>query len=387
MDISQTGKTVNEKQIAFIICTNDQLRLDECLMYLSFLNIPEGFTTDTITIQGAAGMCAGYNAAMKESNAKYKIYMHQDVFITDRDFLLKLLKIFKSDSRIGMVGAIGSPRLDYKGLMWETPRVGNLIDGKVNHYDFGFHENEIIDVDCIDGLLMATQADVPWRENIFTGFDFYDLSESFEFKKRGYRVVVRDVADDGIVHDDGIANMLNFEKWRKIFVEEYKDFLSPVSYAASHGYNTRLEQWQNLYQRRDEYQSIFDDLTSFVDEALSSHDLEKLHMFVDIVEKQKGICHYSNIVICLYDIVLTVFKEIDASEQTNFISDVHSVKEALDKLQKCRQMIMRQKFSVPEPYLKEAGEYLDSVTSATARKSIEKMVDMRFGAGKVQVSH
>ena len=126
IDISQTEKTVNEKQIAFIICTNDQLRLDECLMYLIFLNIPEGFTTDTITIQGAAGMCAGYNAAMKESNAKYKIYMHQDVFITDRDFLSKLLQIFASDSRIGMVGAIGTPRLDYTAMMWDMPRVGKL---------------------------------------------------------------------------------------------------------------------------------------------------------------------------------------------------------------------------------------------------------------------
>ena len=69
MDISQTGKTVNEKQIAFIICTNDQLKLDECLMYLSFFRIPEGFSTDVITIDDAPGMCAGYNAAMKESNA------------------------------------------------------------------------------------------------------------------------------------------------------------------------------------------------------------------------------------------------------------------------------------------------------------------------------
>ena len=56
-------------------------------------------------------MCAGYNAAMRDSDAKIKIYMHQDVFIADKDFLLKLLEIFDSDSHIGMVGMVGALRL------------------------------------------------------------------------------------------------------------------------------------------------------------------------------------------------------------------------------------------------------------------------------------
>ena len=37
---------------------------------------------------------------------------------------------------------------------------------------------------------MATQYDVPWREDLFDGFDFYDVSQSFEFRKAGYTVGV-----------------------------------------------------------------------------------------------------------------------------------------------------------------------------------------------------
>ena len=370
---------MNEKQIAFIICANDQLKLNECLMYLSFLKVPDGFSTDVITIGDAPGMCAGYNAAMNESDAKYKVYLHQDVFITDRDFLLKLLQIFYTDSQIGMVGAVGAPRLDCRGIMWETPRVGNLTGVIINHYDFGFHENEIIDVDCIDGLLMATQVDVPWREDVFTGFDFYDASESFEFKKQGYRVVVQDVADDGIIHDDGVLNVLNYEKWREIFVEEYKDFLSPVSYADSHGITSILDQLQILYSRRDEYQRIFDDLSSLMETGLASHDIKTIYIFARIIDSQMDICQYSNTLMNLYDISLIVFKELEAGKQADFIGDVHSVREALDKFQKCRHMVIRQRLSVPDPYMKEADEYLDCETNAISKKVIDDLVDAKIG--------
>ena len=72
---------MNEKQFCFIICTNDELFLQECLIYINDLYVPEGFTVDIITIKEAASMAARYNAAMGASDAKYKIYMHQDVFI------------------------------------------------------------------------------------------------------------------------------------------------------------------------------------------------------------------------------------------------------------------------------------------------------------------
>ena len=31
------------------------------------------------------------------------------------------------------------------------------------------------EVEGVDGLLMATQYDIPWREDLFDGWDFYDL--------------------------------------------------------------------------------------------------------------------------------------------------------------------------------------------------------------------
>ena len=85
-----------------------------------------------------------------------------------------------------------------------------------------YHESKtFIPVECIDGLLMATQYDVPWREDLFDGFDFYDVSQSFEFRKAGYTVGVPVQRDAWCIHYHFDVNMTNYEKYRKIFVEHY----------------------------------------------------------------------------------------------------------------------------------------------------------------------
>ena len=36
-------------------------------------------------------MTSGYNNAMKKTDAKYKVYLHQDVFILNHNFLMDIL--------------------------------------------------------------------------------------------------------------------------------------------------------------------------------------------------------------------------------------------------------------------------------------------------------
>ena len=100
----------DKNKICFIICTNDGQQLEECLMYLSLLHVPEGYSTDVVTVTGAASMASGYNGAMRSSDAKYKIYLHQDTFIVETFFLDYLLRLFRKSSRIGMVGIVGAER-------------------------------------------------------------------------------------------------------------------------------------------------------------------------------------------------------------------------------------------------------------------------------------
>ena len=69
---------------------------------------------------------------------------------------------------------------------------------------------------------MATQYDLDWREDLFKGWDFYDVSQSAEFIKNGYQVVVPNLKDPWCLHDDGFLNLNNYDESRKIYLSEYK---------------------------------------------------------------------------------------------------------------------------------------------------------------------
>lgn len=98
---------MNEKCIAFIICVNDENEFQESLNYIDALDVPEGYNTDVIAVREAPSMAAGYNLAMQSSDAKYKIYIHQDVFLIYKELLKDLISLFQNNDQIGMVGVLG----------------------------------------------------------------------------------------------------------------------------------------------------------------------------------------------------------------------------------------------------------------------------------------
>ena len=218
---------MNDKKICFIACVNDKDFFSECLLYISRLHIPEGYEVDVISIEEATSMTSGYNEGMKSSDAKYKIYLHQDTFITDLFFLQEMIDIFTSDSKIGMIGIVGTPLMPEDGCMWNKPRVFSLYSNS----NCDIEKCEIyaepgtykyVSVEAIDGLLIATQYDFPWRDDLFKEFDFYDASQSMEFIRKGYKVVVPIFHKPVCVHDDGlILSLINYDENRKKYIAEY----------------------------------------------------------------------------------------------------------------------------------------------------------------------
>ncbi|MDE7366482.1 MAG: glycosyltransferase family protein [Lachnospiraceae bacterium] len=215
---------MDEKKFCIIMCVNDKHFEQEAITYINRLRIPEGYDIDCLSIWEAASMAAGYNEGMKTSDAKYKIYMHQDVFIINRDFLYRLLEIF-SNPAVGMVGCIGTPKMPANGIMWYGKRIGQIFAHNVYHtLDSGFLDivrSPYQPVEAIDGLLMATQYDIPWREDLFKHWDFYDASQSFEFIRAGYEVVVPYMEQPWVIHDEGFMKLKTYYEDRKLFVKEY----------------------------------------------------------------------------------------------------------------------------------------------------------------------
>lgn len=222
--ISGSIVNMNIEKICFILCVNNEEYEKEALFYISRLKIPKGYEIEIYSVWEAACMTAGYNEAMRSSDAKYKVYLHQDVFIVNTNFLLELLGIF-TDKKIGMIGMVGSLSLPESAIMWFGERVGKIISN--NGYcselvSFTEIEDAYQEVEAVDGLLIATQYDIPWREDIFKKWDFYDISQCMEFRKAGYKIVVPKMAEPWVIHDNGILNFTYYNEERKKFKEVYK---------------------------------------------------------------------------------------------------------------------------------------------------------------------
>ena len=215
---------VNEKAVCFIICSNDSLYTEECIYYINHLNVPDGYRIEVLTIHDAKSMTSGYNEGMRASDAKYKVYLHQDTFIVNHDFIQDILDIFTQDSSIGMIGMVGAPDLPYTGIMWDGKRCGGLYHWNViSTQESWMKENTFSEVEVIDGFLMATQYDVPWREDLFDKWDFYDCSQCKEFARHGYKVVVPAQEEPWCIHDGGIASYNSYDGERQKFVKEYQN--------------------------------------------------------------------------------------------------------------------------------------------------------------------
>ena len=217
----------NHHKISFIICTNQPDYLEECKRYIQELIIPDGYSIEIIPINGAPSMTSGYNQGMRQTDAKYKVYLHQDVFILNRNFISETLDIFRHNDKIGMIGMVGTKRLPDNACMWTTPmRIGALRSCVLNTVDDFFdlpisHTKGFAPVQAVDGLLIMTQYDIPWREDLDLGWDFYDVSQSLEFSKQGYRIAVPYQAVPWVLHDNGFLHLGGYHISRKKFLMEY----------------------------------------------------------------------------------------------------------------------------------------------------------------------
>lgn len=225
--------SINENEICFIICTNDLEQYAECDAYIRRLNVPEGMSIDVISIQEAPSMCAGYNAGMNASDAKYKVYMHQDVYIINRDFIKDFLECFKRNPKAGLLGMIGRKFLPDYDYFFGGDQWGSAYETQVHEtitYDNYSKRGQDEKVMHLDGLLMITREDIPWREDIFDKWDLYDTSQSLEFLRAGFEVVVPFMEQPWVIHDCGYLSLSNYASQREKFVKEYTDFpLIPVT--------------------------------------------------------------------------------------------------------------------------------------------------------------
>lgn len=218
--------------IAFITCVSNEALYSECLLFLKRLSLPKGMRAEYIGIRGASSMCQGYNEGMKRTNARYKVYLHQDTLIVNKNFVYDVIKLF-SDVTIGALGVIGCRNLPASGVWWD----GLRTYGRVLHaceaestVDSICSEpqDEYIEAEAVDGLLFATQHDTAWREDLFDGWHFYEIAQSQELSQRGYKTIIPRQKSFWCIHSPKEKPLeISYKRYQKIFLREYGHRLEP----------------------------------------------------------------------------------------------------------------------------------------------------------------
>ncbi|MCR5178418.1 MAG: glycosyltransferase family protein [Lachnospiraceae bacterium] len=216
-----------ETEAAFIICTNNERYLEECRFYIDKLQVPEGMTVKVIPIRHAKSMTAGYNEAMYASNAKYKIYLHQDMFIVNSRFLYDLIDLFRENDRLAMLGVAGTEHLQDADA-WSSLDIGGCYSiGTFSGLGSVAVKPQIRNpleryqaVDFIDGMLIATQYDMEWDERV-EGFHFYDVSQCERYRRAGYEIGIVRQEELWSFHDFGPLNLATYRSNQRRFCELY----------------------------------------------------------------------------------------------------------------------------------------------------------------------
>ncbi len=239
------GTGLDGNKICFITCVTDAAEYNACLATLKRLKVPEGMTVESRVIEQAASMAGGYEAGRTSSDAKYKIYLHQDVRILAEDFLVRLIQAFRADEHLGLLGVVGCEALPTSGCWWESDSLlGSIVDemsGTLAPRVYRCSETACLPAAALGGLLLATQYDVPWRADLFQNFDFYDISLCMEYRRRGWGVAVLPQKEPLVAHLSGKKERLDFPDERQKFLQEYAadawdmgdHFLSVVIYRGS----------------------------------------------------------------------------------------------------------------------------------------------------------
>ncbi|MCY0886377.1 MAG: glycosyltransferase family protein [Firmicutes bacterium] len=210
--------------VSFITCVNDERQYAGLCRSIRALAVPRGWELELIPVRGARSLAGGYNAGLRQARGRYKVYLHQDVRLAYRPLLRDLLRLFRAQPALGLVGVIGAVGLPASGVWWEARQLVGTVWARPGPWVLlapAPARAPFTPVEAVDGLFMATQYDLPWREDLFDGWHFYDASQCQEFRRAGYQVGVPPQAEPWCLHDSGPTDLTGFEPYRHRFVAEY----------------------------------------------------------------------------------------------------------------------------------------------------------------------
>jgi predicted O-linked N-acetylglucosamine transferase (SPINDLY family) len=179
------------KKWAFVVCTQNNVYKENTRRWI---NLHFEDEADVFFLEGFDSIFKAYNRGIElSSDNKYVCFCHEDVDVLkiDKGHLENIL----NDTRTGFIGVAGAKKLNNDAVWWQSEpflsgRVGHLKKegGEINRWHNNYGAAGPVEV--LDGVILFCKRDllneVRWDEDYFNGWDFYDISVTWEASQRGY---------------------------------------------------------------------------------------------------------------------------------------------------------------------------------------------------------
>ncbi|MBB5337551.1 glycosyltransferase involved in cell wall biosynthesis [Pectinatus brassicae] len=196
------------------------------LKSLKQLIVPSKYEVEIIKINKKDNIVA-YNQAMNSSDAKYKIYVRNGVEIKNKNFIADMIKIFKTNWNIGIIGMSGVKVIPTDAdIFASATRIGKLNDVDGREVIFSDSPDMYELAAAIDEYLMMTQYDISWREDLFCGDGLYNVAQCVEFKRNYYSVAIAGQKTPWVLYRE--KNIVIAQDEKEKFMYEYSKDIYPL---------------------------------------------------------------------------------------------------------------------------------------------------------------
>lgn len=219
---------MDANKIAVVLWVRNEENREKQHMYLMALNVPTGYAVEIVEVSEAKYRTEAYEIGRNKTDAKYKVYLDEDAVIVDEDFFAHILNLFNSDEKIGIIGVIGTEKIPTSGVCaWANKRIGKAIDFKGKIFEKGEIIGDYHQTKAVDGFLMVTQYDLPWRKDLFKTDVFWDTAQCADYRRAGYMVVVPKQKDYWCIADWSQEKPYDVAS-QQIFLNEYSQDIYPL---------------------------------------------------------------------------------------------------------------------------------------------------------------
>ena len=227
--VQECRASLDGRKIAVLVRKADQARYDFCMVSLQNAEWPKGYAVEYFMIDAARPYAAQVNKVLAETDAKYKIYINDDVCLVRKQAIKEMLAIFE-DEGIAMLGIFGSQSLPVSGNLFDSSYKCGAVylptEGDISEMRFGDVTGDVMDVCCLLPAFFATQRDIPWDEYSYKRQYYAVLEHSYAMRRFVGRVVISMPAEIWCAYQVPGVSLDVDEGERKRFFSAYHAYIT-----------------------------------------------------------------------------------------------------------------------------------------------------------------